>query len=199
MRRRTFLATLPLAAAGSSSFAKNVVNSPSPGAVQEAGTARLPKYQAPGDERFERPDVHAGDRPSGASFASRSAALGCSGAAGTAHPIATQAAIEMLKRGGSAADAAVAANACLGFLEPTSCRSGRRLLCVVVGSEAGEGDGDGELGEVSEVAVARDGALTREEWSAAQAGSGYGFNTGRAGRMVDSSSALRQAEVGGVV
>ena len=86
LRRRTFLATLPLAAAGSSSFAKNVVNSPSPGAVQEAGTARLPKYQAPGDERFERPDVHAGDRPSGASFASRSAALGCSGAAGTAHP-----------------------------------------------------------------------------------------------------------------
>ena len=125
MRRRTFLATLPLAAAGSSSFAKNVVNGTSPGAVQEAGTtAQLPKYQAPGDERFERPDVHAGDRPSGASFASRSAALGCSGAAGTAHPIATQAAIEMLKRGGSAADAAVAANACLGFLEPTSAGLG---------------------------------------------------------------------------
>jgi len=43
-----------------------------------------------------------------------------SGAAGTAHPLATLTAIEILKRGGSAADAAVAANACLGFLEPVS-------------------------------------------------------------------------------
>ena len=71
--------------------------------------------QAAGEEVFNRPDVHAGDRLWGASFASRSPALGCSGAAGTAHPIATQVAIAMLKRGGSAADAAVAANACLGL------------------------------------------------------------------------------------
>jgi gamma-glutamyltranspeptidase/glutathione hydrolase len=50
--------------------------------------------------------------------------MGCSGAAGTAHPLATLTAIEMLKRGGSAADAAIAANACLGFLEPTSAGLG---------------------------------------------------------------------------
>ncbi len=80
----------------------------------------LPKFQADGATRFVRPDVHAGDRVAGASFASRSAALGTNGAAGTAHPIATLTAIETLKRGGSAADAAIAANACLGFLEPTS-------------------------------------------------------------------------------
>jgi hypothetical protein len=55
-------------------------------------------------ERLERFDVRAGDRPAGASFASRSAALGRSGAAGTAHPLATLTAIETLKRGGSAAD-----------------------------------------------------------------------------------------------
>jgi gamma-glutamyltranspeptidase/glutathione hydrolase len=67
-----------------------------------------------------RRDVHAGDRPAGASFASRSAVFGLSGAAGTAHPLATLAAIETLRKGGSATDAAVAANACLGFLEPTS-------------------------------------------------------------------------------
>ncbi len=99
------------------------------------GTTRCtdspPPYQPEGAERFERPDVHAGDRPSGASFASRSAALGRSGAAATAHPLATLSAIETLKRGGSAVDAAVAANACLGFLEPTGCGLGGDCFAMV--------------------------------------------------------------------
>src|ERR1700757_3250000 len=117
MRRRQFLATLPAAAAGAAMLPGLNLDAQSENAAQSE--AELPKFQAPGQERFTRPDVHAGDRPSGASFATRSAALGCSGAAGTAHPIATMAAIEMLKRGGSAVDGAVGANACLGFLEPT--------------------------------------------------------------------------------
>ena len=82
-------------------------------------------------ERFERFDVRAGDRPSGASFASRSAALGRSGAAGTAHPLATLTAIETLKRGGCAADAAIAAAACLGFLEPTGSGLGGDCYVLV--------------------------------------------------------------------
>src|ERR1700733_5881226 len=77
------------------------------------------QYQRAAAQRFERFDVRAGDRPSGASFASRSAALGRCGAAGTSHPLATLTAIETLKRGGCAADAAIAAAACLGFLGPT--------------------------------------------------------------------------------
>jgi gamma-glutamyltranspeptidase/glutathione hydrolase len=130
LRRRQFLATLPLAIAGSSAYV------PASGASQanaqpQDSSAPLPKYQASGDERFIRPDVHAGDRPSGASFASRSPALGCSGAAGTAHPIATQVGIEMLKRGGSAVDASVAINACLGFMEPTSSGLGGDCFAFV--------------------------------------------------------------------
>ena len=61
-----------------------------------------------------------GDRVDGATFPSRSAVWGIHGAAAPAQPLATLAAIETLKAGGSAVDAAVAANACLGFLEPTA-------------------------------------------------------------------------------
>lgn len=135
MRRRQFLATLPAAAAGAAllpalpELAQQNGNPP-PNGNMPAETG-LPKFQAPGQERFERPDVHAGDRPAGASFGSRSPALGCNGAAGTAHPLATQAAIAMLKRGGSAVDAAVAANAVLGFVEPVSSGLGGDCFAFV--------------------------------------------------------------------
>ncbi|HEY0325118.1 MAG TPA: gamma-glutamyltransferase family protein [Allosphingosinicella sp.] len=120
MRRRTFLAAAPIAAAG---LAVRGSAQPSP--------ASVPGSQAPGEEVFERPDVRAGDRPVGASFASRSAVYGRSGAAGTAHPLATQAGIEILKAGGSAVDAAIAINACLGFLEPTACGIGGDVYAML--------------------------------------------------------------------
>ncbi len=138
MRRRRFLATLPAAAAavgtplawGQASSHGGGQAGPGQGGAAQTGGSNT-KFQAPGQERFERPDVHAGDRPSGASFASRSPALGLNGAAGTAHPLATQVAIEMLKKGGSAADAAVAANAVLGFVEPTSSGLGGDCFAFV--------------------------------------------------------------------
>jgi gamma-glutamyltranspeptidase/glutathione hydrolase len=120
MHRRTFLATLPLAAAGSSPWIKGQTSTSHHAEHADAVSSELLKFQAEGEDKFNRPDVHAGDRPAGASFTTRSPALGCSGAAGTAHPLATQAAIEKLKKGGSAVDAAVAANAVLGLVEPTS-------------------------------------------------------------------------------
>ncbi|HTJ29999.1 MAG TPA: gamma-glutamyltransferase family protein [Acidobacteriaceae bacterium] len=129
MRRRTFLASLPLAAAGCALSAQEKAASNAATAAPSEGG--LPKFQAPGEEKFVRPDVHAGDRPAGASFSTRSPALGVSGAAGTAHPLATQVAIEMLKRGGSAVDAAVAANAVLGFVEPTSSGLGGDCFAFV--------------------------------------------------------------------
>lgn len=85
-----------------------------------------------------RPDVHTGDRPSGASFSTRSPALGLNGAAGSAHPLATQTAIAMLKRGGSAVDAAIAANAVLGFVEPVSSGLGGDCFAFVWDPKVGK-------------------------------------------------------------
>ena len=136
MRRRTFIQTLPLAAAGSAAAVKSNATSLSQSSSGEA--AELPKFQPTGAEQFIRPDVHAGDRPSGASFATRSPALVFYGAAGTAHPLATQTAIAILKRGGSAVDAAVAANAVLGFVEPVSSGLGGDCFAFVWDPEAGK-------------------------------------------------------------
>lgn len=141
MRRRAFLATLPLVAAGVMATAQNTSSSQIHGASGKDQPSGLPKFQSPEAERFNRPDVHVGDRPAGASFSSRSAVLGCSGAAGTAHPLATQAAIEMLKRGGSAVDAAIAANAVLGFVEPVSSGLGGDCYAFVWDPMAGKLEG----------------------------------------------------------
>ena len=143
MRRRTFLATLPAAAAAGIPLPwGSMSGQTSHAATGQGGTPESanaePKFQPAGQERFERPDVHAGDRPSGASWTTRSPALGCNGAAGTAHPLATQVAIEILRKGGSAADAAVAANAVLGFVEPTSSGLGGDCYAFVWDPKTGK-------------------------------------------------------------
>jgi gamma-glutamyltranspeptidase/glutathione hydrolase len=125
MRRRTFLAAAPLAAAGMALSAQAEAQTPSPADPRRRG------FQEAGEEGFDRPDVHAGDRPVGASFGSRSPVYGRHGAAGTAHPLATLAGIEILKAGGSAVDAAIAINACLGFLEPTSAGIGGDVFAMI--------------------------------------------------------------------
>ena len=143
MHRRSFLAGLSLAAASGLANSEATNSAASGGSVQNttgaaSGEEALPRFQRPGAERFVRSDVHPGDRPAGASFGTRSPVLGCSGAAGTAHPLATQAAMEMLKRGGSAVDAAVAANAVLGFVEPVSSGLGGDCFAFVWDPKAGK-------------------------------------------------------------
>jgi gamma-glutamyltranspeptidase/glutathione hydrolase len=71
------------------------------------------------------------DRVSGAAHASRSEVIAPHGMAATSQPLATQIALDILKAGGSAADAAIAANAALGLMEPTGCGIGGDFFAIV--------------------------------------------------------------------
>lgn len=75
------------------------------------------------------------DRLTGKTFTTRSEVIAQNGMAATSQPLATQAAISILQKGGTAMDAAIAANAVLGLVEPASCGIGGDIFAIVWSAE----------------------------------------------------------------
>lgn len=71
------------------------------------------------------------DRVTGKPFATRSEVIGQNGMVATSQPLASQIGIQILKNGGNAIDAAIAANAALGLMEPTGSGIGGDLFAIV--------------------------------------------------------------------
>lgn len=77
------------------------------------------------------PHMRAGDRITGRACATRSEVIARQGMAATSQPLTTQVALDILKAGGSAVDAAIAANATLALMEPVGCGLGGDLFAIV--------------------------------------------------------------------
>ena len=80
---------------------------------------------------FITTSIWAQDRLTGKNFATRSEVIGKNGMVASSHPLATQIGLEILKKGGTAVDAAIAVNAALGLMEPTGSGIGGDLYAIV--------------------------------------------------------------------
>ena len=77
-------------------------------------------------------------RPIGRGAASRSPVVAAHGMVAAAQPLAVQVGVDVLRKGGTAVDAAIAVNACLALMEPTSCGLGGDLFAIVWDPKTGK-------------------------------------------------------------
>lgn len=115
---------------------RNLWTAASAALVMVGAMAGMGAAQADNPRPVEQ-QIGAGGRPVGASW-SRSPVYSQNGMAATAHPLATQIALDILKQGGSAVDAAIAANAALGLMEPTGNGIGGDLFAIIYDPATGQ-------------------------------------------------------------
>ena len=122
----------------------------------------------------------------------RSVAYARNGMVAAAHPLAVQAGLDVLKRGGNAIDAAIAVNAALGFLEPMSCGIGGDLFAIVWDAKTRKLYGLNGSGRcpkaltIEKIKPQRDGTISLrspESWSVPGAVDGWFTLHGRFGRL----------------